>query len=37
FLVLPHPEVGEFLRRKATDPDRWLTGMRRLQAQVESA
>jgi NAD(P)-dependent dehydrogenase (short-subunit alcohol dehydrogenase family) len=37
FLVLPHPEVGEFLRRKATDPDRWLAGMRRLQAQVEGA
>ncbi len=31
FLVLPHPEVGEFYRRKATDPDRWLAGMRRLQ------
>jgi NAD(P)-dependent dehydrogenase (short-subunit alcohol dehydrogenase family) len=37
FLVLPHPEVGEFLRRKATDVDRWLAGMRRLQAAVEGA
>jgi hypothetical protein len=34
FLILPHPEVGEFLRRKGDDPDRWLAGMRRLQAQV---
>ena len=34
FLVLPHPEVGEFLRRKGADPDRWLAGMRRLQASV---
>jgi NAD(P)-dependent dehydrogenase (short-subunit alcohol dehydrogenase family) len=34
FLILPHPEVGEFLRRKGSDPDRWLAGMRRLQAQV---
>jgi NAD(P)-dependent dehydrogenase (short-subunit alcohol dehydrogenase family) len=34
FLILPHPEVGEFLRRKGADPDRWLAGMRRLQAQV---
>jgi len=34
FLVLPHAEVGEFLRRKGDDPERWLAGMRRLQAQV---
>ena len=32
FLILPHPEVGEFLRRKGADPERWLAGMRRLQA-----
>ena len=32
FLILPHPEVAEFFRRKATDYDRWLAGMRRLQA-----
>ncbi|HEY4409857.1 MAG TPA: SDR family oxidoreductase [Acidimicrobiia bacterium] len=31
FLILPHPEVAEFFRRKATDYDRWLAGMRRLQ------
>ena len=37
FLVLPHPEVGEFLKRKGADPERWLAGMRRLQAQVEGA
>jgi NAD(P)-dependent dehydrogenase (short-subunit alcohol dehydrogenase family) len=30
FLILPHPEVGEYVRRKATDHDRWLRGMRRL-------
>lgn len=34
FLILPHPEVGEYFRRKATDYDRWLRGMRRLQANV---
>src|SRR4051812_44658496 len=34
FLILPHPEVGEFLRRKGDDPERWLAGMRRLQAHV---
>jgi NAD(P)-dependent dehydrogenase (short-subunit alcohol dehydrogenase family) len=37
FLILPHPEVGEFLKRKGADPDRWLAGMRRLQAQVMGA
>jgi NAD(P)-dependent dehydrogenase (short-subunit alcohol dehydrogenase family) len=34
FLILPHPEVGEFLRRKGDDPGRWLAGMRRLQANL---
>ena len=32
FLVLPHPEVAEYFSRKATDYDRWLRGMRRLQS-----
>jgi NAD(P)-dependent dehydrogenase (short-subunit alcohol dehydrogenase family) len=32
FLILPHPEVAEFFLRKATDYERWLRGMRRLQA-----
>jgi NAD(P)-dependent dehydrogenase (short-subunit alcohol dehydrogenase family) len=32
FLVLPHPRVGEYFQRKAGDYDRWLAGMRRLQA-----
>jgi NAD(P)-dependent dehydrogenase (short-subunit alcohol dehydrogenase family) len=34
FLILPHPEVGEFFRRKAVDYERWLRGMRRLRARV---
>ena len=34
FLILPHPEVHEYVRRKADDPDRWLAGMRKLQARV---
>ena len=37
FLILPHPEVGEFMRRKGADHDRWLAGMRRLQAYVSGA
>jgi len=34
FLILPHPEVGEYLRRKAADHDRWIRGMRRFKEQV---
>jgi NAD(P)-dependent dehydrogenase (short-subunit alcohol dehydrogenase family) len=37
FLILPHPEVLEFFRRKGADYDRWLAGMRRLQARVTGA
>jgi NAD(P)-dependent dehydrogenase (short-subunit alcohol dehydrogenase family) len=37
FLVLPHPEVLEFYRRKGADYDRWLRGMRRLQGTVTGA
>lgn len=31
FLILPHPEVLTYMRRKTDDYDRWLGGMRRLQ------
>jgi NAD(P)-dependent dehydrogenase (short-subunit alcohol dehydrogenase family) len=33
FLVLPHPEVEEYMRRKTADYDRWLGGMRKLNRQ----
>ncbi|HEX4493773.1 MAG TPA: SDR family oxidoreductase [Acidimicrobiia bacterium] len=33
FLILPHPVVGDYFKRKADDYDRWLRGMRRLQAR----
>jgi NAD(P)-dependent dehydrogenase (short-subunit alcohol dehydrogenase family) len=32
FLILPHPEVAEYVRRKAGDPERWLRGMRKLRS-----
>ncbi|MEM8745414.1 MAG: SDR family oxidoreductase [Actinomycetota bacterium] len=34
FFVLPHPEVADYMQFKATDPDRWLGGMRKLQRRV---
>ena len=34
FLVLPHPEVADYMIRKATDVDRWLAGMRRFQSAL---
>jgi NAD(P)-dependent dehydrogenase (short-subunit alcohol dehydrogenase family) len=30
FLVLPHPEVADYMRRRGDDPERWLGGMRKL-------
>jgi NAD(P)-dependent dehydrogenase (short-subunit alcohol dehydrogenase family) len=33
FLILPHPEVKTYMQRKTSDYDRWLQGMRRLQAR----
>jgi len=35
FLILPHPEVAEFYQRRATDPDRWLGGMNKIQRSFE--
>jgi NAD(P)-dependent dehydrogenase (short-subunit alcohol dehydrogenase family) len=37
FLILPHPVVADYFRRKADDYDRWLRGMRRLQARYSSS
>ncbi len=34
FLILPHPEVLTYWQRKTGDYDRWIRGMRRLQAKV---
>src|SRR6478752_5887010 len=37
FLILPHPQVLEYFQRKASDYERWLRGMRRLQARFGGA
>ncbi|MFF5446614.1 SDR family oxidoreductase [Streptomyces sp. NPDC012888] len=37
FLILPHPEVAAYHAARATDPDRWLTGMNHLQRKWEGA
>jgi len=34
FFVLPHPEVAGYMQLKASDPERWLGGMRKLQRRV---
>jgi NAD(P)-dependent dehydrogenase (short-subunit alcohol dehydrogenase family) len=35
FLILPHPEVARMYAGRATDPDRWLHSMNKLQRRVE--
>jgi NAD(P)-dependent dehydrogenase (short-subunit alcohol dehydrogenase family) len=37
FLVLPHPEVGDYFSMRAADTDRWLRGMNRMQQRIEEA
>lgn len=37
FLILPHPEVAGYMQKKAGDPDRWISGMRKLQARILEA
>jgi len=37
FLILPHPEVGQYYALRATDTDRWLAGMRKLQRRLDQA
>ena len=34
FHVLPHPEVADYVQRKGTDIDRWISGMQRWQASM---
>jgi NAD(P)-dependent dehydrogenase (short-subunit alcohol dehydrogenase family) len=34
FLILPHPDVATYEQRRAGDRERWLRGMRRMQARL---
>ena len=34
FLITPHPEVLEYMKIKASDPDRWINGMQSLATQL---
>lgn len=37
FLVLPHPEVLQYMRNKSADYDRWIGGMRKLNRRFGDA
>jgi NAD(P)-dependent dehydrogenase (short-subunit alcohol dehydrogenase family) len=37
FLILPHPQVADYLALKGSDPERWLRGARRLARQARAA
>lgn len=37
FLILTHPEVAEYVRRKADDRDRWIGGMRRFRRSISES
>ena len=34
FMILSHPQVQEYVQRKAADRGRWLSGMRRLRDKI---
>ncbi|QEX17687.1 dehydrogenase [Hypericibacter terrae] len=36
FLILPHPVVADYMKRKTADYDRWLAGMVRLRHALEA-
>ena len=34
FLILPHPQVLDYMRRKTDNYDRWISGMAKIQAKL---
>ncbi|MFJ9587693.1 SDR family oxidoreductase [Streptomyces acidicola] len=37
FLILPHPEAAGYYQARASDPERWLTSMNRVQQKWEAS
>jgi NAD(P)-dependent dehydrogenase (short-subunit alcohol dehydrogenase family) len=37
FLILPHPEVAQYYAGRATDTDRWLAGINKIQRRLEAS
>ncbi|WP_030560199.1 SDR family oxidoreductase [Streptomyces aureocirculatus] len=37
FLILPHPDVAEYYRARATEPDTWLLNMNHIQQKWEAS
>jgi NAD(P)-dependent dehydrogenase (short-subunit alcohol dehydrogenase family) len=37
FLILPHPQVAEYMARRGADDDRWIAGMRRMVRRAREA
>ena len=35
FLILPHPEVQNYIEKKSTNYDKWISGMARLKQKIE--
>jgi NAD(P)-dependent dehydrogenase (short-subunit alcohol dehydrogenase family) len=36
FLILPHPDAGDFYAQRAATPDRWLSAMNKLQRRLKA-
>lgn len=36
FLILPHPQVATYFQRKASDHDRWISGMQRFRQKLNA-
>ena len=35
FLILPHPEVQNYIEKKSLNYDKWISGMARLKQKIE--